>query len=95
MSTVVERRADGTLFLAAADRPLCGDPADDARPCQRDHGHDGPHRHAQRGEWLNSDPDARRCGEREPVSRARCSRDPGHAGAHTDYRRGYWQGSES
>ena len=79
-------------------QPLCGDRADDVRSCQRPLGHDGPHRHAQRGEWLNDSAGAHVCGDRgvTGVGVGKCTRDPGHDGGHSDYKRGlYWQRSES
>jgi hypothetical protein len=75
-------------------QPVCGDRADDLQSCQRPLGHDGPHRHAKRGEWLNYDGTVRVCGDKgaTPHGVGRCTRDPGHDGAHTDYKRGlYWQ----
>jgi hypothetical protein len=87
MSAVTER--------VAAGRPaLCGDRADPVQSCFRELGHDGPHRHPARGEWLNLSPAARVCDDRgaTPHGVGRCTRDLGHEGAHADYKRNlYWQ----
>lgn len=74
---------------------FCGDRADALQSCRRPPGHDGPHRHPERGEWLNDDRAARFCDERSGNAGGpggRCARDPGHEGGHSDYKRGiYWQ----
>jgi hypothetical protein len=74
--------------------PLCGDRADAVQSCARDLGHNGPHRHPERGEWLNLSADAAICPARTTsnLGGARCRRDPGHEGGHADHKRGiYWQ----
>jgi hypothetical protein len=94
MTAAFERGPGGTLLIDGK-RPLCGDRADPVQSCQRPFGHDGPHQHAQRGEWLNNSPVARFCDERSANTggpHGRCSRDVGHEGGHSDHKRGiYWQ----
>ena len=87
-----------TTETRPAVTPLCGDRADPVQSCLRPHGHDGPHRHPQRGEWLNNDKAARFCDDKgvTGVGVGHCTRDIGHEGGHSDYKRGlYWQRGES